>query len=130
MSNLLNKSLKHSRTEDYKLWTCFCNFQRRSSTQVTEMLKACLQKVCELQASLQRTGEEENDAEAAGYAACAIETMRFLAAEGLPPDHPVVRELREKLTRDRDWFSDNFLIRWFSSHFIHLRLFWFKTARY
>lgn len=77
-------------------------FQRRNPEQVTEMLKACLQKVCELQADLQRTDEEENDAEAAGYAACAVETMRFLAAEGLPPDHPVVTGLRDRLMRDRD----------------------------
>lgn len=66
------------------------------------MLKVCLQKVCELQQNLERTEDFENDPQAAGYAACAMETLRFLAAEGLPPDHPVVRTLSERLSSDRE----------------------------
>ncbi|RZC38858.1 hypothetical protein BDFB_014469, partial [Asbolus verrucosus] len=68
---------------------------------VTEMLKLCLEKVCELQADLER-GQEAHDPEAAGYAACAMETMRFLSAQGLPPDHPVIRGLAEKLLQDKE----------------------------
>ncbi|XP_018323477.1 uncharacterized protein LOC108735812 [Agrilus planipennis] len=70
--------------------------------QVTELLKLCLQKVCELQEDLQRCDDEENDPEAAGYAACAMETLRFLVAEGLPPDHPTVKTLTEKLLMGQD----------------------------
>ncbi|KAI4456110.1 hypothetical protein MML48_8g00013717 [Holotrichia oblita] len=76
--------------------------KRNKNDQVTEMLKVCLQKVCELQQNLERTEDFENDPQAAGYAACAMETIRFLAAEGLPPDHPVVRTLSEKLSSDRE----------------------------
>lgn len=61
---------------------------------------SCLQKVCELQEELKRN--DEDDAEAAGYAACAVETMRFLEAEGLSSDHPVVKNLSERLFRDKD----------------------------
>lgn len=57
----------------------------------------CLQKVCELQADLQRNEEQENDPEAAGYAACAIETLRFLSTEGVSPDHPIVKGLTRRL---------------------------------
>lgn len=77
--------------------------QGRTSEQLTEMLKECLQKVCQLQADLQRSDNEQDDPEAAGYAACAAETLRFLSAEGLPPDHPVVRALAERLLCDREW---------------------------
>ncbi|EFA09086.1 hypothetical protein TcasGA2_TC006806 [Tribolium castaneum] len=73
----------------------------RSRDHVTEMLKLCLQKVCELQADLERS-EEVHDPEAAGYAACAMETIRFLSSQGLPPDHPIVKGLTEKLLQDRE----------------------------
>lgn len=66
------------------------------------MLKECLQKVCELQADLQRNDHEVDDPEAAGYAACALETFRFLSAEGLTPDDPIVKALAERLLRDRE----------------------------
>ncbi|KAJ8948423.1 hypothetical protein NQ318_007946 [Aromia moschata] len=56
----------------------------REPDHVTEMLKLCLQKICELQASLE-ADDEVHDPEAAGYAACAMETLRFLSAHGLPP---------------------------------------------
>lgn len=66
------------------------------------MLKVCLQKVCELQADLERSTDEIHDPEAAGYAACALETIRFLSSQGLPPDHPMVKGLAEKLLENRD----------------------------
>lgn len=77
--------------------------QTRESDRVTEMLKLCLQKICELQADLENE-ENMRDPEAAGYTACALETLRFLSDHGLPPDHPMVKEIAEKLLRDRDWF--------------------------
>ncbi|GLV34736.1 hypothetical protein CBL_09217 [Carabus blaptoides fortunei] len=70
-----------------------------SDNRVTELLKKCLQKVCELQADLARDSDDEDDAEAAGYAACAVETIKFLAAEGLAPDHPVVTGLSQRLLK-------------------------------
>lgn len=70
-----------------------------SDNRVTELLKKCLQKVCELQADLARDSDDEDDAEAAGYAACAVETLKFLASEGLAPDHPVVTGLSQRLLR-------------------------------
>ncbi|CAH0563375.1 unnamed protein product [Brassicogethes aeneus] len=75
--------------------------QRDSDQQVTDMLKLCLQKICELQAEI---NDEENvhDAEAAGYAACAVETLRFLTNQGLPPSHPMVKTLTEKLLKKDD----------------------------
>lgn len=75
----------------------FQNKKAKNDDQITEMLKLCLRKVCELQQDLERTEDFENDPQAAGYAACAVETLRFLANEGLPPDHPVVKTLSEKL---------------------------------
>ncbi|KAJ8923056.1 hypothetical protein NQ315_001605 [Exocentrus adspersus] len=68
---------------------------------VTEMLKLCLQRICELQADLENE-EEMPDPEAAGYTACAMETLQFLSAHGLPPDHPMVRSLKERLLRNRE----------------------------
>lgn len=60
--------------------------------------------MCELQANLEREDEAENepehyDAEEAGYEACALETMRFLAREGLGPDHPMVKSLGQRLLK-------------------------------
>ncbi|KAJ8957143.1 hypothetical protein NQ314_006601 [Rhamnusium bicolor] len=46
--------------------------------------------------------EDVHDPEAAGYTACAMETLRFLSAQGLPPDHPMVKAITERLLRDRD----------------------------
>lgn len=66
------------------------------------MLKLCLQKVCELQAELGKSEEEVHDPEAAGYAACAMEALRFLSSQGLPPDHPVVKRLRDRLLPDKE----------------------------
>lgn len=74
---------------------------QQSRDHVTEMLKLCLQKVCELQAEIERN-EQVHDPEAAGYAACAMETIRFLSSQGLPPDHPVVKSLTEKLLQDQE----------------------------
>lgn len=65
----------------------------------------CLQKVCELQAALEDT--EQRDPEAEGYAACAMETLRFLSNEGLPPNHPIVRELTNKIMQNKDGSSDS-----------------------
>lgn len=48
---------------------------------------------------MDRETDDENDAESAGYAACALETIRFLAAEGYGADHPMVRGLRQRLLR-------------------------------
>lgn len=62
------------------------------------MLKLCLEKVCELQAEIEEQNERR-DPEAEGYAACAMETFEFLANEGLAPNHPIVKELRERLAR-------------------------------
>lgn len=83
----------------------------REQDNVTEMLKLCLQKICELQAEMDN--EEVHDPEAEGYAACAMETMRFLSAQGLPPEHPMVKALSEKLLGRREWWkycslNDNF----------------------
>ncbi|KAK4873919.1 hypothetical protein RN001_013279 [Aquatica leii] len=72
-----------------------------NDNQVTELLKVCLQKVCELQEDLRRSDGDESNPEAAGYAACATETLRFLTAEGIPADHPIVKELQELFTRNR-----------------------------
>lgn len=63
-------------------------------------MKLCLQKVCELQAELDNN--EQRDPEAEGYAACTMETLRFLSNEGLSPNHPMVKELRERLMRNSD----------------------------
>lgn len=65
------------------------------------MLKLCLQKVCELQAEMEHEKNMANDPEAAGYAACAIETLRFLSQEGLPDDHPVILGLKEKFFSEK-----------------------------
>ncbi|XP_023313149.1 uncharacterized protein LOC111693180 [Anoplophora glabripennis] len=73
----------------------------RESDRVTEMLKLCLQKICELQADLENE-ENMRDPEAAGYTACALETLRFLSDHGLTPDHPMVKGIAERLLRDRD----------------------------
>lgn len=58
-------------------------------------------KVTEIQAQLQEEDSEEEDgrenAMEAGYVACAIETINFLAAEGLGPDHPLMRTLHRQL---------------------------------
>lgn len=74
--------------------------QGRTSDHVTEMLKLCLQKICEMQAELE--DETTHDPEAAGYTACALETLKFLADHGLPSDHPMVKGIREKLFGDHD----------------------------
>lgn len=79
-------------------------FNKDDDRRVTELLKICLQKVCELQQDLAKEEESENnpthfDAEEAGYSACALETMRFLAREGLGPEHPMVRGLKQRLHR-------------------------------
>ncbi|KAJ8956609.1 hypothetical protein NQ317_012338 [Molorchus minor] len=72
----------------------------REPDHVAEMLKLCLQKICELQASLENE-EDVHDPEAAGYFACAVETLRFsLSAHGLPPDHPMVKSITEKILRE------------------------------
>ncbi|KAK5641700.1 hypothetical protein RI129_010247 [Pyrocoelia pectoralis] len=67
--------------------------KRLNDARLTEMLKECLQKVCALQADLQR---DDDDPEAAGYAACAMETLSFLSSEGVPSNHPIVRELKSR----------------------------------
>lgn len=59
----------------------------------------CLQKVVEIQEDLDKDTDEDSDAEGAGYAACAVETMRFLAAEGYGADHPMIKGLRQRLSR-------------------------------
>lgn len=70
------------------------------------MLKLALERVCALQAELAReNSDEENsdgqvDPETAGFAACAIETFRFLAAEGLSDNHPVIQRLTQHLLGD------------------------------
>lgn len=85
--------------------------RRNTDHHVTEMLKLCLEKICELQAELECTENVENnenlivdvhDPEAAGYTACAMEALRFLTAQGLPSDHPMVQHLKERLLRNRD----------------------------
>lgn len=43
--------------------------------------------------------ETLHDPEIAGYTACALETIKFLSDHGLPPDHPVVKGITEKLFR-------------------------------
>lgn len=58
----------------------------------------CLQKVCELQAEIEDTAQRDPEAE--GYAACAMETLRFLTNEGLSQDNPIVTELTNKLMRN------------------------------
>ncbi|CAG9773611.1 unnamed protein product [Ceutorhynchus assimilis] len=78
------------------------NNRVKDQDHVTEMLKLCLQKICELQAEMEREAETIHDPEAEGYAACATETLRFLSSQGLPPDHPMVKMLSERLLRDRD----------------------------
>lgn len=65
------------------------------------MLRICLQKICQLQAELENDVNEQ-DAEAAGYTACAMETLRFLSEHGLAPDHPLVKTITEKLFREKD----------------------------
>ncbi|XP_030768007.1 uncharacterized protein LOC115891632 [Sitophilus oryzae] len=74
----------------------------REPDRVTEMLKLCLQRICELQAEMNQVDEEVHDPEAEGYTACAMETLRFLTAQGMSPDHPVVRALTDRLLRNRD----------------------------
>lgn len=64
-----------------------------------ELLKVCLEKVIQLQEELRRD-DDGGDARTAGYAACAVETLRFLESEGLSRDHPVVRSLSERLFRE------------------------------
>ncbi|XP_066140114.1 uncharacterized protein insb [Euwallacea fornicatus] len=64
---------------------------------VTEMLRLCLQKIAELQTELEEEPQSSHDPEVEGYAACATEALRFLSAQGLPPDHPMVKALAEKL---------------------------------
>ncbi|KAF5302585.1 hypothetical protein FQA39_LY10203 [Lamprigera yunnana] len=64
-----------------------------------DLLKICLQRVCQLQHNLNNTGEE-NTAEAAGYAACAAESLKFLTEEGIAPDHPIMRELQGLFARN------------------------------
>ncbi|CAH1989495.1 unnamed protein product [Acanthoscelides obtectus] len=59
-------------------------------------------KICELQAELEHEDAVPHDAEAAGYSACALETLRFLSAQGLPHDHPMVKRIREKLLKEHD----------------------------
>lgn len=86
----------------YLIFSIFFQNQLTNNDQVTEMLKVCLQKVCELQAELQRSDGQEHDAEAAGYAACAIEALRFLSSEGVSQEHPMVKTLTQHLLRDRD----------------------------
>nr|CAI5866868.1 unnamed protein product [Callosobruchus analis] len=66
------------------------------------MLKLCLQKICELQSELESEETLPHDAEAAGYAACALETLRFLSSQGLSHDHPVVKRIREKLLKENN----------------------------
>lgn len=41
--------------------------------------------------------DASHDPEAAGYAACALETLKFLSDHGLPPEHPMVKAISEKL---------------------------------
>ncbi|KAK9883089.1 hypothetical protein WA026_001291 [Henosepilachna vigintioctopunctata] len=72
---------------------------RTEDDRLDEMLKICLQKVCQLQNELERTTEGFGDPEAEGYATCALETLRFLSDQGLPSDHPIVRGLTDRLLR-------------------------------
>ncbi|XP_050299951.1 uncharacterized protein LOC126738591 [Anthonomus grandis grandis] len=77
--------------------------REKDQDQVNDMLKLCLQKICELQAEMEMEEDDQHhDAEAEGYAACAVEALRFLSSQGLPPDHPMVKALSEKLLRNRD----------------------------
>lgn len=64
------------------------------------MLKLCLEKICEMQAEL--ADESSHDPEVAGYTACALETLKFLSDHGLPPHHPIVKGITEKLFKERD----------------------------
>lgn len=75
---------------------------RKACLRQQELLQLCLQKVCALQEELQKSEDDENDPEAAGYAACAMETFRFLSNEGLSPDHPVIKGLAERLMKERE----------------------------
>lgn len=68
---------------------------------LNEMLKICLQKVCQLQEELERT-ENLADPEAEGYATCVMETLRFLSTQGLPSNHPIVKGLTDKLLNRND----------------------------
>lgn len=70
------------------------------------MLKICLQKVYQLQDELERS-ENVRDPEAEGYAACVMETLRFLSAQGLPSDHPIVQGLTDRLLKKNDRQSDS-----------------------
>lgn len=74
----------------------------KSDDNLNVMLRMCLEKVCELQHELNKADECEEDAQAAGYAACAMEALSFLAREGLPQDHPMVTALTEKLAGGAD----------------------------
>ncbi|KAL1497687.1 hypothetical protein ABEB36_008606 [Hypothenemus hampei] len=65
------------------------------------MLKFCLQKILELQQEIE-TEDNRPDPEAEGYTACAMETLRFLSSQGLPPNHPMIRALSDRLLRKRD----------------------------
>lgn len=71
-------------------------------------MKLALERVCALQAELARDTNNDNDdddendneqvdPETAGFAACAIETFRFLATEGLTADNQLMQRLSEHL---------------------------------
>lgn len=80
----------------------FLFFQERSRSDHTkELLKLCLQKICELQADLENESEM-HDAEALGYSACVVETLKFLSDNGLSSDHPMVKAITQKLFTGRD----------------------------
>lgn len=59
----------------YKLFT-HTSFQGKNQDHVTEMLKLCLQKICQMQAEMKQEDENPHDPEMEGYAACAMETLR------------------------------------------------------
>lgn len=74
---------------------------------LAELLKRCLDKICELESEIlsdaenAENAENAEDAEAAGYATCLIETLKFLSQEGLGPQHPMVQALSQKLLRQQ-----------------------------
>ncbi|XP_076269556.1 insensible isoform X2 [Rhynchophorus ferrugineus] len=70
---LANKSGKYSNRR-------IIRHRGRDGDRMTETLKYCLQKICELQAEIQQDEEEIHDPEAEGYSVCAMETLSFRPA--------------------------------------------------
>ncbi|XP_017782696.1 PREDICTED: uncharacterized protein LOC108567023 [Nicrophorus vespilloides] len=73
--------------------------KQKSGQKMNEALMMCFEKICELQKELEGdiTEEDYDDAQVAGYAACALETMSFLRAEGMSEEDPIMKVLKEKL---------------------------------